>query len=112
MKDVHRPNINKMSDLAQVKQTVYGHKQYRYYFGDHRFAGRFVEMEGYNCTKYVLHDSLAACVGEDMLLIYDASGLDLHLSSDLIVNLYIVCAFRDNWPVEHFLRKDGSVRSH
>ena len=114
-KDVHRPNINTMSDLANAKHTVYGHTEYPYYFGDHRLAGRFVEMEGYNCRNYVLHDSLAACIRDDMLLIYDApgasactsirddmvltydaSGLNLHLSNDLIVNLHIICGIRDD----------------
>ena len=99
-KDVHRPNINTMSDLAHGKYTIYGQTKYHHFFEDQRFAERFVETEGYNCTKYVLHDSLAACVRDDMLLIYDASGLHLHLSSDFIVNLYFVCGIRDDWPLE------------
>ena len=99
-KTVHGRNINEMSDLIHGRHTIYGHRRYYNFFGNPSFDGRFVGIDKYNCTKYVLHDSLAACVRDDLLLIYDASGFNLHLSRDFIVNLYFVHAIRDDWPLE------------
>ena len=99
-KHIQRPNINTMSDLAHESHTICGHKDYHGYFPDQRFHKSFVEMEGYNCTKYVLNNSLAACIRDETPLIYEASRFHLHLSSDSIVELYSVYGIRDDWPLE------------
>ena len=95
------PNINTMHDLVHAHHIIYGSRRYHDFFrGDQISAERYVEVEEYNCTKYVLRDSSNVCVDNEIQLMYDASKLNLHLSKNRIVKLYFVFTIREDWPLE------------
>ena len=100
-KVVYLPNVDTMQDLVHGSYTIYGTRRYHDFFRDHQIsAERYVEVEEYDCTKYVLRNSLGVCIRNEVQIMYDASKLNLHLSKHRIVKLYMIFSIRDDWPLE------------
>ena len=99
-KVIYLPNVDTMQDLVHGSHTIYGPRRFHDFFRGQISAERYVEVNEYDCTKYVLRDSLSACVRNEIPIMYDALKLNLHPSKDRIVNLYFIFAIRDDWPLE------------
>ena len=98
---VHLSNIYTVQDLVHGSYTIYGSRRYQDFYSDHQISAKlYVEVKEYDCTKYMLRDSVSVCVGNKILLMYDASKLNLHRSKDRIVKIYFILAIRDDWPLE------------
>ena len=98
-KPVALPNIEKFEDLENFKYTIYGYKDFTFYFKKLNFSGPVVTLKYFKCTEYVLKDDSAACVGERLYLPEDADKFDLHLSNTLI-HMFIAYPIREDWPLE------------
>ena len=99
-KDVHRPNVETVKQLADSDYTIHVYKQWFGFFDDPAFEGRLREKVKASCVDYVLNDSSTACMLEESILVYEAAQFNLHMSSNYIYKQYYTYAIRENWPLE------------
>ena len=99
-KQVALPNVDTLEDLENFAYTVYTHKTNAGYFEKSNFTGRILLLDNFDCVNYVLRDDSAACVGDWLFLIDAVAKLNLYLSNDMSMNMYLVYLIRDDWPVE------------
>ena len=102
-KQVNLRNADTLEDLENLNYRIYAHKDLSSYFKMLNFRGRFVSLEDFDCWKYVLEDTGAACVREKTALFVIAGKYNLHLSSDYLVKMFIAYMIREDWPVEEKL---------
>ena len=102
-KQVALPNVERLEDLENLNYTIYTHKTLVRYFEETNVRGRVVSLEDFDCMNYVLRDDNAACVQDWWFLVDPAVNLNLHLSHDMSMNMYLVYLIRDDWPVEEKL---------
>ena len=97
-----RPSLNAESieDLANLGYTSYGNVVYAPIFKNSVIMNRYVSMNAYNCTHYVLRDASAACIGDTFMNAIDAAKFNLHLAKRPVAKLNIVYLIRPDWPLE------------
>ena len=100
-KQVALPNVDTLEDLENYNYTIYGKKDYTSFFMNPNFSGQIVALDNFNCVKYVLREDSAACIVEWLYSSKVADEYDLHVSSDKLVELYIVFFIREDWPLEN-----------
>ena len=101
-KPVVLPDVETFKDLENFKYTVYSSSFFISYFKKLAFRERVVELESFDCVKYVLEDDAAACLHDRIFHIDSAYKFHLHLSKTMIP-MFIVFIIREDWPVEERL---------
>ena len=99
-KQVALPNVATLKDLENYNYVIYGHKDFTLYLKDLNFSGEIVSLEDFKCREYVLKDHRAACIAEWLYSFESAHDVNLHLSSDKLVKMYLVYFIREDWPLE------------
>ena len=98
-KPVTLPNVETFEDLENFNYTIYGKHEVADFFEKWNNSGRVVSINGYSCTKYVLKDDSAACVGDRRYFAYIANKYDLHLSATKI-SISFAYFMRPDWPLQ------------
>ena len=97
------PNVDSLEDLENFDYTVYGYKSFTRYFKLWNYSRRIVPLEYFECENYVLRDAAAACIMEWSFAVQTAERLNLHVSNDRLIKMFIVYLIRDDWPIEERL---------
>ena len=95
------PNVNTLEDLENFNYTIYGYKTLVQFFKN--YNGRIVPLEDFDCEKYVLRDAGAACINDWSFAVDIAAKLNLHMSNDKLMKMFVIYLIRDDWPVEERL---------
>ena len=102
-KQVNLPNVDTLENLENLNYTIYCNKDVTPYLETLNYSGRIVSVEDLHCEKYVLEDAGAASVRGLLPLIDIAEKYDLHISSDYLMQSFLVYVMRKDWAVEEEL---------
>ena len=100
-KKVPLRNVNIVSDIIDLDYTVYGYKAMAHYLYNPEIRKRFVGIDSFNCTAYVLQSSSAACIHDWRFIIQDAEKLNLHIAEESLKKTLWTYVVRPDWPIEN-----------